>query len=355
MTLENATVMLVDDTPANLEVLREMLQDQGYRVLVFPSGETALKALGRNVPDLILLDIMMPDMDGFEVCRRIKDEERLRDIPVIFISALDDTANKIRAFTEGGVDYITKPFQERETLARVDIHIRLRRMQQELREYSLHLERLVSEKVREISSSQMATIHAMSKLAEYRDDQTGKHIERTRELCRMLARKLRENPRYSPRIDDSFVDNIYHAAPLHDIGKVGIPDAILLKPGKLTEQEFEIIKKHAVIGGTTLGCVKDKYPQNEFIKMGIALAMFHHEKWDGTGYPEGLAGEEIPLSARIMALVDVYDALRSERPYKKPFPHGESCRIIREGRGTHFDPAVVDAFLSIETRFDSIF
>lgn len=348
------TVMLVDDTPANLEVLREMLQQQGYRILLFPSGKTALRALERNLPDLILLDILMPEMDGFEVCHRIKADQRFRDIPVIFISALDDTANKIRAFNEGGVDYITKPFQEQETLARVDIHIRLKRMQQELKDHTVRLEELVKEKVQEISSSQMATIHAMSKLAEYRDDHTGQHIERTRELCRMLAVELRRNPDYSSMIDDTFIDNIYHASPLHDIGKVGVPDGILLKPGKLTPEEFEVIKEHAAIGAATLDCVRDKYPKNEFIKMGIDLARYHHERWDGTGYPEGLAGEDIPLSARIMALVDVYDALRSERPYKKPFPHDESCRIIKEGRGSHFDPAVVDAFFKVESRFDSV-
>lgn len=349
------TVMLVDDTPANLEVLREMLQQQGYRVLLFPSGKTALRALERNLPDLILLDILMPDMDGFEVCHRIKADQRFMDIPVIFISALDDTANKIRAFTEGGVDYITKPFQEQETLARVDIHIRLKRMQQELRDHTVHLEELVREKVEEISNSQMATIHAMSKLAEYRDDQTGQHIERTRELCRMLAVELRCNVAYADLIDDAFVDNLYHASPLHDIGKVGIPDGILLKPGKLTEEEFEIIKGHAAIGADTLDCVRDRYPKNEFVRMGIDLARYHHERWDGSGYPEGLSGEGIPLSARIMALVDVYDALRSERSYKKPFSHEESCRIVKEGRGSHFDPSVVDAFLSIEAQFDRVF
>lgn len=348
------TIMLVDDTPANLEVLREMLQEQGYRILLFPSGQTALRALERNLPDLILLDILMPEMDGFEVCRRIKSDERLRDIPIIFISALDDTANKIRAFTEGGVDYITKPFQEQETLARVDVHLKLRRVQQELRNHTLQLEELVREKVQEISNSQMATIHAMSKLAEYRDDHTGQHIERTRELCRMLATQLRQNPAYSDIIDDTFIDNIYHASPLHDIGKVGIPDGILLKPGKLTMEEFDIIKNHSAIGAATLDCVKDKYPKNEFIKMGINLARFHHERWDGTGYPERLSGEAIPLSARIMALVDVYDALRSKRPYKKAFSHGVSRDIILKGKGTHFDPAVVDAFVLVESKFTTV-
>ena len=351
---EQTTIMLVDDTPANLELLRAMLHKKGYKVLVFPGGEPALRALERKEPDLILLDIMMPEMNGFEVCGRLKEDERLREIPVIFISALDDTQSKVRAFTAGGVDYVTKPFQPEEILARVQTHVTLRQVRRELEKHMSELEELVREKVKEISDSQMATIHAMSKLAEYRDDQTGRHIERTRELCAMLAGKLRENPRYALLIDDSFIENIYHAALLHDIGKVGIPDAILLKPGKLTEEEFEIIKRHPRIGATTLSWVRSKYPQNAFINMGIALALFHHERWDGGGYPDGLAGEDIPLSARIMALVDVYDALRSDRPYKEAFPHETACRIIREGNGTHFDPSVVDAFFAVEQEFEQI-
>lgn len=278
---EQTTIMLVDDTPANLELLRAMLHKKGYKVLVFPGGEPALRALERKEPDLILLDIMMPEMNGFEVCGRLKEDERLREIPVIFISALDDTQSKVRAFTAGGVDYVTKPFQPEEILARVQTHVTLRQVRRELEKHMSELEELVREKVKEISDSQMATIHAMSKLAEYRDDQTGRHIERTRELCAMLAGKLRENPRYALLIDDAFVENIYHASPLHDIGKVGIPDAILLKPGKLTEEEFEIIKRHPRIGATTLSWVRSKYPQNAFINMGIALALFHHERWDG--------------------------------------------------------------------------
>jgi putative two-component system response regulator len=344
---EKATIMLVDDTPANLKLLEQLLKKEGCRVMQFPNGRTALGALARKQPDLILLDIMMPEMDGFEVCARLKENEATRDIPVIFISALADTEHKIRAFTEGGVDYVTKPFQEEEILARVKTHLSLRQMQQELRKHNLYLEELVREKVREISESQLSTIHAVSKLAEYRDDETGRHIERTRLFCRMLAEVLAEKSRYSGSINKTFIENIYHAAPLHDIGKVGIPDSILLKPGKLDTEEFEIIKTHTTIGAMTLQQVRNKYPQNAFVNMGIALTRSHHEKWDGSGYPDGLSGENIPLSARIMAVADVYDALRSERPYKKAFSHEKSCGIIREGNGSHFDPDIVAAFNSI--------
>jgi putative two-component system response regulator len=350
----NATVMVVDDTPANLKLLEELLVAKNYRVLEFPNGAMALAAAAREPPDLILLDIMMPGMDGFEVCRRLKADPGLRDIPVIFISAAEDTANKIRAFGEGGVDYVSKPFQEEEVLARVNAHINLRRMRIELEKHNFHLEELVQEKIREISDSQLSTIVALSKLAEYRDDDTGQHIERTRTYCRALTEKLRENPRYGSDISDAYVENIDHAASLHDIGKVGISDSILLKPGKLTPDEFETMKIHTLIGAKTLQSVKDRYPQNTFIDIGIALTRSHHEKWDGSGYPDGLAGEDIHLCGRIMAVADVYDALRSRRPYKEPFSHDKSCEIIREGSGRHFDPAVVKAFLALERQFAEV-
>jgi putative two-component system response regulator len=346
-----ATIMVVDDTPANLKLLEEMLQQQSYRVKQFPRGAMALKAAARNPPDLILLDIMMPEMDGFEVCRRLKADENLKDVPVLFISALDGTDYKIKAFSAGGLDYVTKPFQKKEVLSRVKTHIELHQARRELKKHSLHLEELVQEKVQEISDSQLATILAISKLAEYRDYETGGHIERTQAFCQILARELQEYHSYAESITDSFIESIYHASPLHDIGKVGIADNILLKPGKLTPEEFEIMKTHTIIGSTTLQTVQCKYPGNAFINMGIALTRSHHEKWDGSGYPEGLVGEEIPFSCRIMAIADVYDALRSKRPYKEAFSHEKSCRIIEEEAGSHFDPVAVEAFTKIKSEF----
>ena len=351
---EKATIMVVDDTPTNLKLLQEMLQEKSYLVLTFPRGAMALTAAADNPPDLILLDIQMPEMDGFEVCRRLKADEALKDIPVLFISALTETSDKVKAFAVGGVDYVSKPFQFEEVNARVETHLRLRRLQAELERHNLHLEDVVSEKVREISDSQLATINALTKLAESRDDDTGHHIERTRTFCKVLAEKLRENPRYAGSLDDTFIENLYHASSLHDIGKVGISDNILLKLGRLTPEEFEIIKTHSQIGARTLQTARNKYPLNAFLNMGIAIAHSHHEKWDGSGYPDKLAGEEIPISARIMAVADVYDALRSKRPYKPAFTHEKACEIILEGTGRQFDPAVIDAFRAVETEFAEI-
>jgi putative two-component system response regulator len=312
----------------------------------------ALGAIAKNQPDLILLDIMMPKINGFDFCQRLTEDPKTKKIPIIFLSALNDTESKVKAFSMGGVDYVTKPFQFEEVKARIKIHLKLQKMQAEKEKQNQHLEDLVQEKVKEISASQLATIFAVSKLAESRDDETGRHIERTQTFCKLLAKKLLDHPRYATSgLSSAFVDNIYHTSPLHDIGKVGITDNILLKPGRLTSEEFEIMKTHTQIGAGTLQTVHGKYPNNSFLNMGIDIARSHHEKWDGSGYPDGLAGEEIPLSARIMALADVYDALRSKRPYKDAFTHRKSCAIIIEGAGRHFDPVVVEAFVDLETEF----
>ncbi|MFZ4441288.1 MAG: HD-GYP domain-containing protein [Syntrophales bacterium] len=350
----STTIMVVDDTPANLKLLTEMLQTKGYLVLTFPRGAMALRAAAKKPPDLILLDIQMPEMDGFEVCKRLKANVALAEIPVIFISALTETEDKVKAFAVGGVDYVSKPFQFAEVNARVETHLHLHKMRLELLQHNLHLEDLVKEKVREISDSQLATIIALAKLAESRDDDTGQHIEHTRIYCKIMAEKLRGYSRDTDSIDAAFIEDIYHAASLHDIGKVGISDNILLKPGKLTPEEFEIIKTHTVIGANTLQTAHSRDPRNAFINMGMAIARSHHEKWDGSGYPDGLAGEEIPLTARIMAVADVYDALRSKRPYKPAFTHEKSCGIIKEGSGRHFDPALIEAFMTMKTEFAKI-
>jgi len=227
-------------------------------------------------------------------------------------------------------------------------------IEEKLQKYNNHLEELVNDKVQEISESQMATIFALVKLSESRDDDTGAHIERTSSLCRLIAERLRALPHYMDIINDNYIDNIHMASPLHDIGKVGIPDAILLKPGKLTPSEFEIMKTHTILGFDTLYQVQKRYTQNSFLKMGMEIAKYHHEKWDGTGYPQGLSGERIPLSARIMALADVYDALRSKRVYKEAFSHEESSAIIEEGSGKHFDPLIIKVFIENRQAFQKI-
>jgi putative two-component system response regulator len=352
--LESGTIMVVDDIPANLKLLQETLQAKGYRVLTFPSGKLALRAAAGSRPDLILLDIKMPEMNGFEVCTRLKEDAALKEIPVLFISTLTATEDKIKAFSVGGVDYVTKPFQIEEVYARTRTHLRLRKLQADLAQSNLDLEARVQEQVREIADSHQATIIALAKLAECRDDDTGAHVERTQAFCRILAETLREHSSYADRIDSTFVTNIYYAASLHDIGKVGIMDHILLKPGKHTPEEFAIMKTHTTIGAKTLESACGNYPRNAFLNVGIVIARSHHEKWDGSGYPDGLAGEAIPLPARIMAVADVYDALRSIRPYKRAFTHEASCTVIQEGAGQHFDPTVVDAFRMVEAVFAAI-
>lgn len=344
--LSDGNILVVDDTPANLTLLAGMLREKGYKVRPVPGGRLALMAVQSEAPDLILLDINMPEMDGFEVCRRLKADIRFRDIPVIFISALTETLDKVRAFSEGGVDYITKPFQFEEVEARVETHLKLYR-------YQIDLERLVSEQVKEISASQLSTIFALSKLAESRDMETGRHLDRVQIYCRILAERLSQERSYNGEIDREFIDNITSASPLHDIGKVAISDSLLLKPTKLTEDEFEIMKTHSSIGASTMEAVQQLYPQNKFINMGIAMARHHHERWDGTGYPLKLKGDEIPLSARIMAIADVYDALRSKRCYKGPLDRDECRETIENGSGTQFDPVIVEAFVSLEEEFNN--
>jgi putative two-component system response regulator len=347
-------VLVVDDSPENLHVLVRILTAQGYQPRAAKNGKLALQAAENDPPDLILLDAMMPDMDGFEVCRRLKANDKLKNIPVIFLSALDEAEDKVRAFAAGAVDYVTKPFHFEEVKARVDVQMKLRKLQMEIEKHNLHLEDLVRAQVREISDSQMATIFALAKLAEARDDDTGQHLERVQTWCGLLAARCGEHPAYRAEANAAFAANIVHASPLHDIGKVGIRDGLLLKPGKLTPDEFEEMKAHTMLGARTLEAVEGHYPHNAFVRMGIEVARWHHEKWDGTGYPDGLSGKDIPLSARIMAVADVYDAMRSNRCYRPALSHEESSDIILRGCGSHFDPDVVEAFRGLQTTFKHV-
>lgn len=333
-------ILIVDDTIENLNVLAGMLKTEGYVVRPVPSGKLALLAAKLTKPDIILLDINMPIMDGYEVCTELKADPRLMDVPVIFISALSDLQDKSRAFAVGGVDYITKPFKLEEVHMRVKTHLKLYML-------SSRLQSLVDEQVDELTKSHFSIIVALAKLAQSRDDSTGTHLDRIRLYCRILAHEMGKRPEYAESMTAEMVEVIAEASALHDIGKVGIPDSILLKPGKLTTEEFEVIKSHTLIGASTLKEVAIHDRNNAFIDIGIQIARSHHEHWDGTGYPDGLKGEEIPFAARIMAIVDVYDALISERYYKKAFPHEQCVQIINDGKGSHFDPAVIDVFNTV--------
>lgn len=341
-------IMVVDDTPANLQVLVHMLGEKGYKVRPVPDGTLALKAIASVHPDLILLDINMPGLNGYQVCERLKADPETAGIPVIFLSAHTETDVKVKAFTVGGVDYITKPFQIEEVLARVKTHLYMNELKEELKKHNENLQNMVNEQVKEISELQMSTIFAMAKLSEYRDIETGIHLERVRSYCRILGDRLREQGLFPLTVNQRFVYLIHEASPLHDIGKVGVPDAVLLKPGRLTSEEFDIIKTHTTIGAQALEAVRKQYPHNEFLAMGIEIALSHHEKWNGGGYPNGLSGETIPLSARIMAIADVYDALTSKRVYKESMSHEKSIEIISAERGEQFDPQLVDAFIAVE-------
>ncbi len=343
-----AKIMIIDDTPENLNLLQVLLKGDAYAIVAFPRGAMAISAALKNPPDLILLDINMPDMNGYEVCRRMKQEETLKNIPILFISANDSSEDKVNGFLAGGVDYVTKPFKIEELRARINTHLTLVAMRKELEGYNRQLEDLVRQKIEIIEESHISTTLAMVKLTENRDNETGQHIDRTRLLCKMVAQQLREMSKYKEVITDAFIKDIYNSAALHDIGKIGVPDAILLKPGKLTPEEWEIMKRHTIYGANTLDAVLKEYDLNEFIKMGRDIALSHHEKWDGTGYPQGLSGEDIPLSARIMIIVDIYDALRSKRPYKEAFTQGVTMEIIWEYEKSYFDPDVFKAFLALE-------
>ena len=294
-------------------------------------------------------------MNGYEVCETLKKDPEFKKIPVIFVSALSEPLDKVKAFSLGGVDYITKPFQLEEVQARVQTHLRLRQLQNELEDYNQHLEEKVQEQVKEISESQVATILALAKLAEYRDNDTGHHIDRIPSYCKMLAEALCNVEPYQSQITPAFIQNMVNASSLHDIGKVGIPDKILLKSARLTADEFEVMKMHTLIGSQLLEKVRASSPKNSFINMGIEIARSHHEKWDGTGYPDGLKDRQIPISAHILALTDVYDALRSRRPYKEPFTHEETCKIIKASSGTQFDTVLISVFNEIHPEFEKIY
>ena len=351
---QSYNLLLVDDTPENLRFLATSLSSEGYKIRVAPNGPLALTMAQDEPPHLILLDIDMPGMNGYQVCDAIKADFALKKIPVIFLSALYDNQAKVAAFQHGGVDYITKPFQIDELLARIATHLELNALREELQDHNLALSKMVSEQFQEIYTAQLTTIFALIKLSESRDDDTGKHIDRVGSYALRLTQAARKSTLFNCEINDQFERDIFHASAMHDVGKVGISDSILLKPGKLSPEEFDLIKEHTTIGFNTLRAIVDSYPQNHMLNLGAEVAYCHHEKWAGNGYPRQLKDQEIPLSARIVAIADVYDALRSKRPYKEPFDHREAIQFLMEGAGKHFDPNLIDILDSLSSDFDDI-
>ncbi|MBO9685451.1 response regulator [Roseateles chitosanitabidus] len=352
---DGATLLVVDDTPDNLTLMSELLRDR-YRVKIATGGEKALRiAAGDPRPDLILLDVMMPGMDGYEVCARLKADPDTREIPVIFLTAKADVADEMRGLALGAVDYITKPISPPIVMARVRTHLTLKASADFLRDKAAFLEAEVARRSAELSAIQDVTIHAMASLAETRDSDTGNHIRRTQHYVQVLAEALRAHPRFAATLTPAYIATLFKSAPLHDIGKVGIPDRILLKPGRYTPEEFEIMKSHPTLGRDAIAQAEAQLGTPvAFLAMAKDIAYGHQEKWDGSGYPQGLRGDAIPISARLMALADVYDALISRRVYKDGMPHDQAAVLIAEGAGRHFDPDVVEAFIRIQPQFQDI-
>jgi len=359
------TILIVDDNEDNVFLLDHMISSQGYNTLKAYGGREALDIINANhkAIDLVILDIMMPGIDGLQVTKSIKGDPSTRGIFIILLTAGHGrTEDVVRGLDAGADDYLIKPAEKMELMARVRSLLRTKRLQDELAEKNLaladmneNLAQLVEERTIEIMVTRDAAIFGLAKLAEYRDPETGAHLERIRNYTYELSADMAMQDKYHDLIDDEFCRMIYQSSPLHDIGKVGVPDNILLKPGKLTPEEFEIMKEHSTIGGDALAATSRwNVSGNNFLAMGCDIAYYHHEKWNGAGYPKKLAGEDIPLSARIMAISDVYDALASKRVYKEAMPHDEAVKIIIEGSGTHFDPDIVKAFLRMESKFKTI-
>lgn len=349
------TILVVDDTPENLQLMRGLLRDL-YRVRLGTRGEDGV-ALARQEPqpDLILLDIMMEGIDGYETCRRLKADARTQGIPVIFLTAMGEERDQEEGFRCGCVDFITKPISPSLTLARIATHLSLKQAKDQLAVQNRNLQQEVEERTREVQTVQDVTILAMASLAETRDNETGMHIRRTQNYVKTLAEALHSASPYAAQLDEAMIELLYKSAPLHDIGKVGIPDGILLKPGRLTEDEFQTMRQHPAIGARIIAFAERSLPaRSSFLCLAREIAHHHHENWDGSGYPDGLAGTAIPLSARLMAVADVYDALISRRCYKPAMSHEKACGLILAEDGRKFDPVVVEMFRRCADRFAAI-
>jgi putative two-component system response regulator len=347
------TIILVDDNLSNLTQGKNILQPH-YKVYPAPSAAKLFKTLENVIPDLILLDIRMPEMDGYEAIKKLKSDSRYADIPVIFLTALDDEESEMEGFDLGAVDYITKPFSASLLLRRISKELLLVQQKKDLQNYADYLENMVREKTAAIFNLQNTVRATVADMVELRDNSTGGHISRTQSYMKALMDELIQESVYNDEIQAWNMDLFLQSAQLHDIGKIAITDLILNKPDKLTTDEFEIIKTHVSAGVEAVEKIMRHEEENAFMRHALFIAGTHHEKWDGTGYPMGLKGRDIPLEGRLMAIVDVYDALVSERPYKRPYTHEDACKIIEEGAGTHFDPVLIAAFRKAEKEFKKV-
>jgi len=346
MVEDRKTIYLVDDNITNLAFGKSALAEH-YKVFTMNSGGSLLKFLEKNIPDLILLDVEMPEMNGYEAIKIIKSKRETKNIPVIFLTAKSDGDSELEGLSLGAIDYITKPFSTSLLLKRIETHL-------ELANYNRHLQEMVLDKTKSVVELQSAILKTIAELVECRDNITGGHIERTTYYLSALLDVMQIHELYREKISEWDLKLVLQSAQLHDVGKISIRDGVLQKPSKLTAAEFEEIKKHTVFGEKIIDKIKKNTSERIFLEHAGIFAATHHEKWDGSGYPKGLKGEEIPLQGRLMAIADVYDALVSERPYKKPYTHQEAVNIIGDGRGSHFDPDLVDLFLKISDEFNRI-
>ncbi|MDZ4252413.1 MAG: response regulator [Sulfuritalea sp.] len=341
-----ATVLVVDDEPRNVKLLETLLHAEGYATIAAGNGRAALTLAAARNPDLILLDVMMPDMDGFETVARLKADPRTKAVPVIMVTALDDRDSKLRALQAGAEEFLSKPIDRADLAVRVRNLLRLKEYGDFLANHSRILEQQVKERTAQLEEAYRDTVFTLVRAAEQKDEETGHHIRRISHYCQLLAEGM--------DLPSDFKDMIFHASPMHDIGKIGIADHVLLKPGGFTPEEWSIMRTHCTLGASILASGTSPYT-----RMGAEIALNHHERWDGSGYPNGLTGEAIPLSARIMQICDVYDALRSKRPYKLPIDHVRTVEIITRGDGRvepgHFDPAVLACFAAQAERFADIY
>ncbi|MBS7527506.1 two-component system response regulator [Fusibacter paucivorans] len=347
-------VLVVDDTPDNITLMSGLLKDH-YKVRVALNGQKAIEMMQKKLPDIILLDIMMPIMDGYETCRIIKSNPDWMAIPIIFLTSKNEVEDESKGFELGASDYISKPVNPIILLSRIKTHLSLKAANDFLKDQNQYLEKEISRRAKEVALIQEVSIMAMASLAEIRDLETGYHLQRTKMYVAALCDQIITDGAYTADLSRENADLIIASAPLHDIGKIGIPDSILLKPGKFTKEEFEMMKLHTVLGKKAiLKAERLLYQQESFLRYPIEIVFSHHEKWDGSGYPVGLRGEAIPISARIVAIADVYDALVSERVYKSAYSHEQAVEMIKLESGKHFDPKIVDAFLKVEEKFHEI-
>lgn len=343
---KKSVLMLIDDQPRNSRLLQAQLAEGNFHYMIAQSGEEALAQLQTCLPDLIILDFMMPGMNGYEVALRLKEDPRTRNIPIIMLTALSDQTSRLEGLSAGVEEFINKPVDQAELWVRVRNLLRLKEYQDLLTEHNHTLSKQVAERTRQLSEAYRDTIYTMVKAAEYKDEDTGAHVQRISFYCLEVAEYL--------GMDPQFCDRIFYASPMHDVGKIGIPDAILLKPSCFDAVEWDVMKTHCTVGAQIL-----QKGTSPYVEMGAEIALSHHERWDGSGYPHGQCGENIPLSARIVSICDQYDALRSKRPYKVPLSHEKAVQIITHGDGRtlpgHFDPQVLDTFRKNSDQFADIY